>query len=213
MLVFRIYLIFYVPIMFAACSAANNVNESREARKAVLHPTLVFSSQVGSFEIFGVKTGVSSLEDVNKVFSKGIVQKIGEAGLRVNSLCYVGHDGSKLTFESGEMGGEGMIVSKKSLSTSTEADIVGRDKDICSKSTLVNKSIMFSNGIGLDRSVSWFQSEFGKPGIVTKEGFSYITQVRSSSGGRNMEILSEVHVRTHLQKVVEISVLQVAEYF
>lgn len=163
----------------------------------------------GLFTIADIKVGKSTLMEASQKFQGGDIHKSGDAGASVRRLCYIGKDGTALTLESGEMGGQSGLITSAKLSLSNELSY----KQTCSKSAAISRKTAFKQGLGLSKSSHWVRENLGTPTKETTDSVSYIFQNSEKEGEKGKEILSTIEVKTLNGKVIEASVFQVVEYY
>ncbi|NUN06592.1 MAG: hypothetical protein HUU57_12625 [Bdellovibrio sp.] len=163
----------------------------------------------GVLTIADITVGKSTLIEASQKFHGGEVHKSGDAGASVRRLCYIGKDGTALTLESGEMGGQAGLITSAKLSLSKELPY----KRNCSKNAAISQKTAFKQGLGLSKPSHWVRETLGTPTKETSDSVFYFFQNTEKDGEKSKEVLSTIEVKTLNGKVIEASVFQVAERY
>jgi hypothetical protein len=120
--------------------------------------------------IFALTLEQSKLFDVQQKLPGAKVYRQGEAGNNLSVLCYIGVDGTLLTYESGEMGGSDHLLNAFAVYGDKNAY---RLSSYCGKSNLVNRRIKTAGGLHLGMKPEEVKKLFSKPSKETPQLMIY----------------------------------------
>lgn len=164
---------------------------------------------VAALNLSNITIWRSTFKDVQTEFGDAYVFHAGDAGGSLYWVCYKGKDGTILSFESGEMGGDEHTIIKVRIFANRAVDF-GKG---CSRSDKVSMKTKFQNGMGLEVSRENFEKLLGVPGRKTDNIIVYVYEATAKLSGQMEDSISTITLRTQNGKNTEISVSRVAEYY
>jgi hypothetical protein len=148
--------------------------------------------------IFGIVVEKSSFNDIQKVFQTLKEHREGDASTANTWVCYQSSDGTKISFDSSEMGG-GMWIDGIGLSAPTAP----KSYDPCVQSSLVSKRSAFDNGLRLGSSRKEVLTQLGKPDNATTQELIYHFEASKSQGTEGLSIY--IHLKNENADSIGIS--------
>lgn len=154
--------------------------------------------------VLGVVVGKTKLaEIVTNMRSGEIIHNKGDASKSLFSVCYVGKDGTVLSFESSAMGGPDHIVTRATLAATASKAY----KNKCSTSDQVRRSSLFGVGLQLGAGKAEIFKNKGKASKESKSLvlYDYEASEKTVDGEASISSILEVHFKGNQAHKIAIS--------
>jgi hypothetical protein len=118
----------------------------------------------------GIQIGSSTLADVEKIFGRAVLAKVGDAGNSVSHICYTFDQGAAIIFSSGELGGSNHVIDSISIHRS----IFGLSRNLgCQNAAIAPQNTKTTSGLGLHSSILDFHKLSPRPSYADEKVYVY----------------------------------------